>query len=162
MKVGMIGNGHMAEGIARRMMANDINVIAYQNNYEKSCEQYEAGYITGCTTSMPLLVNQVKQKLIYGVKSSETVVSTESGIFMLVVPSFAVEHTLDELLPLLDEGDIIIDYSGNDIISCKELELYCSKLGIAYVFAGVYGANHAITACSKIFQSLSPGNVTRV
>ena len=73
---------------------------------------------------------------------------------------FTAEVTLlDELLPVLEEGDIIIDHSNSDITKCQELEKYCSKLGISYIFSGVYGAPYAIDTCSKIFQSLSPGNI---
>ena len=50
-----------------------------------------------------------------------------------------------------------IEDSTSDITKCQELEKYCSKLGISYIFSGVYGAPYAINACSKIFQSLSPG-----
>jgi len=156
MKVGMITLGRMGEGIARRMMSDDISVFSYQKNYDMSSEQYDSGYISGCTTSIPLLVSQVKTKLIYGVKSGETVPFTESGVFMMVVPPESVGHTLDELLPLLDEGDVLIDFSSNDVTSCKELESYCSKLGIAYIFSNVYGSEVAINTYSKIFRSLAP------
>ena len=80
----------------------------------------------------------------------------------MTCPEQKAEDTLDELLPLLEEGDIIIDHSTSDISKCQELEKYCSKLGISYIFSGVYGATYAVNACSKIFQSLSPGNVTRI
>jgi 6-phosphogluconate dehydrogenase len=156
MKVGMITLGRMGESIARRMMSDNIDVFSYQRNYDMSSEQYDSGYISGCTTSIPLLVSQIKTKLIYGIKSGETVPFTESGIFMLVVPPESVEHTLDELLPLLDEGDVLIDFSSADVTSCKELELYCSKLGIAYIFSNVYGSRVAVDTCSKIFRSLAP------
>ena len=49
MKVGMIGLGRMGEGMSRRLIAAGHEVWGYRNNYEKSCEQYEAGYISGCT-----------------------------------------------------------------------------------------------------------------
>ena len=81
------------------------------------------------------------------------------GIFQITLPEVKVEDTLDELLPLLEEGDIIIDHSNTDITKCQELEKYCSKLGISYIFSGVYGAPYAIDVCAKIFQSLSPGNI---
>jgi len=160
MKVGLIGLGRMGEGMSRRMMKEGIEVWGYRRNYEKAQEAYEKGYVTGVTTSIENLVHQVKEKRsIYGEKSGETVHTSTPGIFQLVISSELVEDTLDELLPLLEEGDIIIDHITSDISKCQELEKYCSKLGISYIFSGTYGANHAINACFKIFQSLSPGNV---
>ncbi len=155
MKVGMIGLGRMGEGMSRRMIAKGIEVWGYSStNYESACGQYEAGYISGCVTSLEYLVRAVKTD-----NKKFTSAGIIPGVFQITLPEEKVEDTLDELLPLLEGGDIIIDHSTTDIRTCQDLELYCSKLGISYIFSGVYGATYAITACSKIFQSLSPGNV---
>ena len=155
MKVGMIGLGRMGEGMARRMIAKGIEVWGYSStNYESACGQYEAGYISGCVTSLEYLVRAVKTD-----NKTFTSAGIIPGVFQITLPEEKVEDTLDELLPLLEGGDIIIDHSTTDIRTCQDLELYCSKLGISYIFSGVYGATYAITACSKIFQSLSPGNI---
>ena len=155
MKVGMIGLGRTGEGMARRMIEKGIEVWGYSSSsYENACGQYEAGYISGVTTSLEYLVQAVKSDGLRYTSAGKV-----PGIFQIVLPETKVEDTLDELLPLLEEGDIIIDYSTTDIRKCQELELYCSKLGILYIFSGVYGAHVAIDACAKIFQSLSPGNI---
>ena len=155
MKVGMIGLGRTGEGMARRMIEKGIEVWGYSStNYENACGQYEAGHLSGCVTSLEYLVRAVKtdnKKFISAGKIP--------GIFQITLPEQKAEDTLDELLPFLEEGDIIIDHSTSDITKCQELEKYCSKLGISYIFSGVYGASGAINVCSKIFQSLSPGNV---
>ena len=123
-------------------------------NYESACGQYEAGYISGCVTSLEYLVRAVKSDNKKFISAG-----TVPGIFQITLPEQKAEDTLDQLLPLLEEGDIIIDHSTSDITKCQELEKYCSKLGISYIFSGVYGASGAINVCSKIFQSLSPGNI---
>ena len=155
MKVGMIGLGRTGEGMARRMLDKGIEVWGYSStNYENACGQYEAGHLSGCVTSLEYLVRAVKSD-----DKRFTSAGTVPGVFQITLPEEKVEDTFDELLPLLEGGDIVIDYSTTDIRTCQELELYCSKLGISYIFSGVYGANYAISTCSKIFQSLSPGNV---
>ena len=154
MKVGMIGLGRTGEGMARRMLAKGIEVWGYSStSYENACGQYEAGYISGCVTSLEYLVQAVKSD---GKKFTSAGIIP--GIFQITLPERKAEDTLDELLPLLEDGDIIIDHSTRDIKKCQELEKYCSKLGISYIFSGVYGSGCAIDVCSKIFQSLSPGN----
>jgi len=159
MRVGLIGLGRVGEGMSRQMIQAGHEVWGYRKDTEAANEQYEKGYISGYATSIETLVQVVKKKeCIYGEKSGETIITEQSGVFQMVIPEERVEDTLDELIPLLREGDIIIDYSNNDTTKCQELEKYCSKLGISYIFSGVYGATHAINACSKIFQSLSPGN----
>ncbi|AGH31572.1 hypothetical protein SWZG_00059 [Synechococcus phage S-SKS1] len=155
MKVGMIGLGRTGEGMSRRMIEKGMEVWGYSSSsYENACGQYEAGYISGCVTSLEYLVQAVKSDGLRYTSAGKV-----PGIFQITLPEQKTEDTLDELLPLLEEGDIIIDYSTTDIRKCQELELYCSKLGILYIFSGVYGAHVAIDTCSKIFQSLSPGNV---
>jgi len=154
MKVGLIGLGRTGEGMSRRMIENGIEVWGYSSNYENACGQYEAGYISGCVTSLEYLVQAVKSDG-FTYTSAERV----PVIFQITLPEVKVEDTIDELLPLLEGGDIIIDHSSSDIKKCQELEKYCSKLGISYIFSGVYGASYAIDICSKIFQCLSPGNI---
>ena len=151
----MIGLGRTGEGMARRMLAKGIEVWGYSStNYENACGQFEAGYISGCVTSLEYLVQAVKSDGLVHTSAGKV-----PGIFQMTCPEQKAEDTLDELLPLLEEGDIIIDHSTSDIIKCQELEKYCSKLGISYIFSGVYGSPYAIDVCSKIFQSLSPGNI---
>ena len=59
MKVGMIGLGRMGEGMSRRMIAAGHEVHGYRNNVKKAEAQYEAGYISGYTTSLESLVQVV-------------------------------------------------------------------------------------------------------
>ena len=172
MKVGMIGLGRMGEGMSRRLIANGHEVWGYRNNYEKANEQFEKGYISGCTTSLESLVQVVKSKPVYGIKSGETVLIEQPGIFMMVVPAETVEETLDELLRHCSEGDIIIDHGNSNFKDSRKRAERCSKLGIQYLdcgtSGGVYGLDRgfclmvgggdtAVSVCRPIFDALAPG-----
>jgi len=173
MKVGIIGLGRMGEGMSRRMMKAEIEVHGYRRNYAKAQEQFEKGYISGCTTSVETLVQVVKQKeCIYGEKSGETIYTEQPGIFMMVVPAELVKETLDELLQFCGEGDIIIDHGNSNFKDSRKRAEYCAKLGIAYIdcgtSGGVYGldrgyclmvggGNTAVDTCRSIFDALAPG-----
>ena len=105
MKVGIIGLGRIGEGMSRRMIEKGIEVWGYSStNYENACGQYEAGYISGCVTSLEYLVQAVKSD-----GKKYTSAGKIPGIFQMTFQKQKVEDTLDELLPLLEEGDIIID-----------------------------------------------------
>ena len=173
MKVGIIGLGRMGEGMSRRMMNADIEVWGYRNNVQKANDQYEAGYISGYTTSVESLVQVVKEtKSIYGEKSGETVITEQPGIFMMVVPAETVEETIDELLRFCSSGDIIIDHGNSNFKDSRKRAERLSKLGIAYIdcgtSGGVYGlargyclmvggSSGAVSICSPIFRALAPG-----
>ena len=158
MKVGLIGLGRMGEGMSRRMIKAGIEVHGYRKNVKKAEEQYEKGYISGYTTSLESLVQVVKQR--------------GPGIFQLVIPAETVEDTLNELLPLLGDGDIIIDHGNSNFKDSRKRAERLAKLGIQFIDCGtsggvfglergyclmVGGTNTAVSVCSPIFRSLAPG-----
>ena len=168
MKVGIIGLGRMGEGMSRRLIKAGHEVWGYRNNYEKACEQYEAGYISGCTTSLESLVQVVHT----GVNSLTNDVARKPGVFMMVVPAETVEDTLNELLQFCVEGDIIIDHGNSNFKDSRRRADRLAKLGMSYLdcgtSGGVYGldrgyclmvggANFAVSACAPIFRALAPG-----
>jgi len=167
MKVGIIGLGRMGEGMSRRLIAAGHEVHGYRNNYQKSEEQFEKGYISGCTTSVESLVQVVHNGR--GVFGSEGFIP---GVFMMVVPAETVEDTLNELLRFCMEGDIIIDHGNSNFKDSRRRAERLAKLGIQYLdcgtSGGVYGldrgyclmvggASGAVSACRPIFDALSPG-----
>jgi len=163
MKVGMIGLGRMGEGMSRRMINCGLEVWGYRNNYEKACEQYEKGYVSGVTTSIQSLV-----QIVHSSKTSDK----KPGVFMMVVPAETVEETLDELLRYCREGDIIIDHGNSNFKDSRKRAERLAKFGIQYLdcgtSGGVYGLDRgyclmvgggdtAVAACKSIFDALSPG-----
>jgi len=160
MKVGIIGLGRMGEGMSRRMLKAGIEVHGYRNNYKKAEEQFEKGYISGCTTSIQSLVQVVRNG------------GNAPGIFMMVVPAETVEDTLNDLLQFCSEGDIIIDHGNSNFKDSRKRAERLSKLGIQYLdcgtSGGVYGlergyclmvggADTAVSVCAPIFNALAPG-----
>ena len=154
----MIGLGRMGEGMSRRLIAAGHEVHGYRNNVKKAEEQYEAGYISGYTTSIKSLVQVVGDK--------------GPGVYMMVVPAETVEDTLNELLSFCVEGDIIIDHGNSNFKDSRRRAERLAKLGIQYLdcgtSGGVYGlergyclmvggTNTAVSVCAPIFRALSPG-----
>ena len=164
MKVGLIGLGRMGEGMSRRMMKAGIEVWGYRRNYAKAQEAYEAGYVSGVTTCL--------ESLVQVVHNQDGFIGKAPGIFQLVIPAELVEDTLNELLPLLGDGDIIIDHGNSNFKDSRRRAERLSKMGIQYLdcgtSGGVYGlergyclmvggANHAVSVCAPIFRALAPG-----
>ena len=134
---------------------------------QKAEEQFEKGYISGCTTSVEGLVQVVHNgQGVFG----ET--KYTPGVFMMVVPAETVEDTLDELLQFCVEGDIIIDHGNSNFRDSRRRAERLSKLGIAYLdcgtSGGVYGlergyclmvggADTAVRTCRTLFDALAPG-----
>ena len=167
MKVGLIGLGRMGEGMSRRMMKAGIEVWGYRRNYAKAQEAFEAGYVSGVTTNLESLVQVVKEtKSIYGEKSGETVYTSAPGIFQLVIPAELVEDTLDELLPLLGDGDIIIDHGNSNFKDSRRRAERLAKLGIQYIdcgtSGGVYGLERGYCLMAVSYTHLTLPTTSRV
>ena len=126
---------------------------------QRDQEAYEKGYISGCTTSLESLVQVIKS-------------TGETGIFQLVIPAELVEGTLNELLPLLGPGDIVIDHGNSNFADSRKRGELLSKYGIEFIdcgtSGGVYGlergyclmvggANKAVSRCAPLFRALAPG-----
>ena len=73
---------------------------------QKLEEAFEKGYVSGVAASLESLVQIVHEQ--------EGMVGKAPGIFQLVIPAELVEDTLNELLPLLGDGDIIIDHGNSN------------------------------------------------
>ena len=131
MKVGIIGLGRMGEGMSRRMIKAGIEVHGYRNNHEKAAAQYEAGYLSGFTTSL--------ESLVQVVHTQEGIVGRAPGVFMMVVPAETVEDTIDELLQFCVEGDIIIDHGNSNFKDTRRRADRLAKLGISYLDCGTSG-----------------------
>ena len=170
MKVGIIGLGRMGEGMSRRMMKDGIEVWGYRRNYAKAQEAFEAGYVSGVTTSLESLVQVVKTPTPVFDKDSKN--NQSPGIFQLVIPAELVEETIDELLQYCGEGDIIIDHGNSNFKDSRRRALRLEKLGIQYIdcgtSGGVYGLDRgyclmvggsdtAVSVCAPIFRALAPG-----
>ena len=148
MKVGLIWfNSNIAVDMSRSMIETGIEVWGYSSNYDLACKEYEKGYFSGFTTSLEYLVQAVKSDSIRYTSAGKV-----PGILQISLSVSKTEDTFDELIPLLEEGDIIIDYSTIDLEKCQEKQKYCSKLGISYIFVGIYGSRHTIDVCSEIFK----------
>ena len=54
------------------------------------------------------------KSLVQVVHNQDGLVGKSPGIFQLVIPAELVEDTLNELLPLLSDGDIVIDHGNSN------------------------------------------------
>ena len=67
------------------------------------------------------------------------------GIFQLVIPAELVEDTLDELLPLLGDGDIIIDHGNSNFKDSRRRAERLVKMGIQYIDCGTSGGVYGLS-----------------
>jgi 6-phosphogluconate dehydrogenase len=121
MQLGMIGLGRMGANLVRRLMRDGHRCVVYDVSQDP-VKQLESEGATG-STSLADFVSKLEQP----------------RAMWIMVPAGIVQQTLEELKPLLSEGDIIIDggnsYYRDDIVRAKELK----ESGLHYVDCGTSG-----------------------
>jgi len=121
MQIAMIGLGRMGANMARRLLAGGHQCVVFDRT-PKVVEELTRAKAVGASS-----MSDLARKL-----------ETPRAIW-LMVPAAAVDATIDDLLPHLTSGDILIDggnsYYVDDIGRAKEL----AEKGIHYVDVGTSG-----------------------
>ena len=121
MELGMVGLGRMGGNMVRRLIKDGHTCVGFARSPQTRQEYVKDGMVEG--TSLEDLVKKL---------------STPRAIW-LMVPAATVDQTLEQLMPLLDKDDIVIDggnsYYHDDIRRAAELK----PKGIHYVDVGTSG-----------------------
>lgn len=154
MQLGMIGLGRMGANMVRRLIKNRHDCVVFDR--------------------APVNVSALVKEKALGASSLADLVGKldRPRAIWLMVPAALVDETITDLVPRLDEGDILIDggnsYYVDDIRRASELE----TKGIHYVDVGtsggvwglergycmmIGGERDVVNRLDPIFATLSPG-----
>jgi 6-phosphogluconate dehydrogenase len=156
MQVGLVGLGRMGANMSRRWLRNGHTVLGYARTKATVDGLVADGAISGGSDSLSDLVSKLDKP----------------RILWLMVPAASVDATLDQLVPMLSPGDMVIDggnsYYRDDIRRSKELE----PAGIRYLDCGtsggvwgvergyclmIGGPSDAVARMDPLFKALAPG-----
>jgi 6-phosphogluconate dehydrogenase len=154
MQLGMIGLGRMGANMVRRLMKGGHECVVYDVSPD-SVKSLAGEGATGSESMEDFVGKLEKPRSVW-----------------LMVPAAVVDSTLDELVPLLDEGDAVIDggnsYYRDDIRRAKRL----AESKIDYVDTGtsggvwgldrgyclmIGGPDDSVQRLDPIFATLAPG-----
>lgn len=132
-ELGMIGLGTMGRNLLLNMADNGFSVVGYDRNLDK----------------VEALRNAADGRAIRGVENVAELVDAlrKPRAVMLLVPAGApVDAVIQELLPRLDKGDMIIDAGNSHFSDTDRRHEELSAQGIAFLGVGVsggeFGARH--------------------
>ena len=121
MQLGMIGLGRMGANMVRRLIKNGHECVVFDMS-PKAVEELVKEKAVGASSLADLVKKLAKPRAVW-----------------LMVPAAVVDKTIADLLPHLEQGDILIDggnsYYVDDIRRAKEL----APKGIHYVDVGTSG-----------------------
>jgi 6-phosphogluconate dehydrogenase len=154
MQLGMVGLGRMGANLVRRLMRDGHSCVVYDVRADAVKRLADDG-ATGASS-----LSDFVQKL------------DRPRALWIMVPAAIVQATLDELLGLLDEDDVVIDggnsYYRDDIVRAAQ----AAKKGVHYVDCGtsggvwgldrgyclmIGGGEVAVSRLDPIFKTIAPG-----
>jgi 6-phosphogluconate dehydrogenase len=160
LQLGMIGLGRMGANMVRRLIRGGHQCVVYDRT-PQTVEELVKEQAVGANSIADLVKKLAKPRAVW-----------------LMVPAAVVDQTITGLVPLLDEGDILIDggnsYYVDDLRRAKEL----AQKGIHYVDVGtsggvwglergycmmIGGETAVVQRLDPIFATLAPGigNISR-
>jgi 6-phosphogluconate dehydrogenase len=157
MQLGMIGLGRMGANLVRRLMRDGHSCVAYDVN-AGAVKALAGEGATGADSLADFVAKLDKPRNIW-----------------IMVPAGIVDATLEQLKPLLDADDVVIDggnsYYRDDITRAKDLKAF----GVHYVDCGtsggvwgldrgyclmIGGEDAAVERLNPIFLTIAPGKGT--
>jgi 6-phosphogluconate dehydrogenase len=156
MKLGIIGLGKMGGNMSERLIKSGHDLIAFDIN--------------------PEAIKNVVGLGATGAESAEEVVNNLESrrvIWIMVPAGIPVQQTIDNLIPFLNKGDIIIDGGNSNYRDSRLRAHYLKEKGIQFLDAGtsggiwglkegycmmVGGEKEDFDYCEPIFKALAPPN----
>lgn len=154
MQLGMIGLGKMGANMVRRLLRGDHHCVVFDVN--------------------PLAVQTLVNEGAMGTSSLDEFVArlTPPRAVWVMAPAAVVDHTLSDLLPRLQQDDIVIDGGNSHYIDDIRRAEAFNAAGIFYLDVGtsggvwglergyclmIGGAEEAVRRLAPIFKTLAPG-----
>ena len=154
MQLSMIGLGRMGGNMTERLIRHGHKVVAY----DRSTEVVDKYAKLGASPAKDL-------------KSAVAQLSAPRIVWIMVPAGKPVDDTIDELLPAMSKGDIIIDGGNSNFHETIRRAKKLDAEGIAFIDSGtsggiwglengyclmVGGPKAAVKTCEPIFQALAP------
>lgn len=142
--IGLIGLAVMGENLVLNMESKGFRVSVFNRTVEK-VEKFIGGRGAG--------------KNIYGACSLEDFVAslkTPRKVFLMVKAGQAVDDFIENLIPVLEPGDIIIDGGNTHFPDTARRTAYVESKGLLYVGTGVSGGEEGALKGPSMMPGGSP------
>jgi len=139
--IGLIGLGVMGANLARNAARNDARVVVYNRTTGKTDE------------FMKIFSGEGTFVAAHSLKDFVENLPTPRSIILMVKAGSAVDTVIEELRPLLEKGDAIIDAGNSHFSDTNRREEELKKQGLEFLGMGVSGGEEG----ALLGPSMMPG-----
>ena len=143
--IGMIGLAVMGQSLVLNMESKGFTVACYDLNPEQSVKGFVEGRGAG-------------KNLVGAYSLEEFVQSLEKPrrVMMMIRAGKPVDDYIEKLIPLLEEGDIIIDGGNSHFPDTMRRTAYVESKGLLYIGSGVSGGEEGALKGPSMMPGGSP------
>lgn len=142
--IGLIGLAVMGENLVMNMESKGFTVAVFNRTVSKV-----DNFVNGRAAGKNIIGCHSLEELVANLKSPRKV-------FMMVKAGDAVDHMIEQLLPLLDDGDILIDGGNSHFPDTIRRTQYVESKGKLYVGTGVSGGEEGALKGPSLMPGGSP------
>ncbi len=125
--IGVIGLAVMGENLALNMESKGFKVAAWNLEYETALK-----FANGRAKDKNFIISESLHNFVKSIQQPRS-------ILMMIRAGNPVDQVIENILPLLDKGDILIDGGNSNYFDTNRRYKYLKEKGIHYVGSGVSG-----------------------
>ena len=142
--IGLVGLAVMGENLVMNMVSKGFTVAVYNRTSEKVDR-----FVEGRAKGLPVIGCHTLEDMVSSL-------STPRKVFLMVKAGQAVDDLIDRLLPLLDDGDVIIDGGNSHFPDTIRRTAYVESKGKLYIGTGVSGGEEGALKGPSMMPGGSP------
>ncbi len=139
--IGLIGLAVMGENLAMNMASKGFTVAVYNRTAAKTDK-----FVTGRGAGMSIIGTHTLQELA-------AALSKPRKVFMMIKAGAPVDDMIEQLLAVLEPGDVIIDGGNSHFPDTSRRTAYVESKGLLYIGTGVSGGEEG----ALLGPSMMPG-----
>ena len=139
--IGVIGLAVMGQNLILNMNDHGHSVVAYNRTSSKTDD-----FLQGSAKDTRITGAHTLQQLV-------DALSSPRKIMMMVRAGQPVDDTIEQLIPLLDAGDVLIDGGNSNFEDTQRRALYLKQKNLHYIGTGVSGGEEG----ARHGPSIMPG-----
>jgi len=139
--IGVIGLAVMGQNLILNMNDHGYTVVAHNRTYKRTKD-----FLAGPAKGTKIIGSQTLEQMV-------NALARPRRVMLMVRAGETVDSVIDQLIPLLDDGDLIIDGGNSNFVDTERRAKHLADKGMLYIGSGVSGGEEG----ARNGPSIMPG-----